>query len=124
MVNKPHPPRQGNKANKNPSAAAANGEDTSFIVFSKDDKPGKKPKPSTPTNDGAGAGNKGKVCADGAAAEAEKKPDTRTLIAGASWTGKLPMTLFNEHCQKQRWEKPEYDVRSGAKGFTGSVVLR
>ena len=39
-----------------------------------------------------------------------KRPDTRTLIGGASWTGKLPVTLLSEHCQKQKWEKPEYTM--------------
>ena len=44
--------------------------------------------------------------------DAPKKPDTKTLIGGASWTGKLPVNLFNEHCQKQKWEKPEYTMVS------------
>ena len=39
-----------------------------------------------------------------------KKPDTRTLIGGESWTGKLPVNLLSEHCQKQRWEKPNYSM--------------
>lgn len=39
-----------------------------------------------------------------------KKPDTRTLIGGASWTGKLPVNLLSEHCQKMKWEKPEYSM--------------
>jgi hypothetical protein len=39
-----------------------------------------------------------------------KKPDTRTLIAGASWTGKLPLALLSEMCQKQKWNKPEYTM--------------
>ena len=130
MVNKPHAPRQGNKSSKKPTgtAAAANGEDTSFIVFGKDDKPGKKSKPSAPMSQDAPAAAKGKSksAADEQPGqpEAEKKPDTRTLIAGASWTGKLPMTLFNELCQKQRWEKPEYTTHRSARGFTGAVILR
>lgn len=41
---------------------------------------------------------------------APKRPDTKTLIGGASWTGKLPVNLLSEHCQKQRWEKPEYTM--------------
>ena len=44
------------------------------------------------------------------AATATKKPDTRTLIGGASWTGKLPVNLLSEHCQKQKWGKPEYSM--------------
>lgn len=128
MVNKPHAPRQGTKSSKKPVAAVANGEDTSFIVFGRDDKPGKRPKPQAAADDGESAakGKSKSAPADGQAAqpEAEKKPDTRTLIAGASWTGKLPMTLFNEHCQKQRWEKPEYTIHRSPKGFTGAVLLR
>lgn len=39
-----------------------------------------------------------------------KRPDTRKLIGGASWTGKLPVNMLSEHCQKQRWAKPEYTM--------------
>ncbi|KAI7365760.1 hypothetical protein KC336_g21374, partial [Hortaea werneckii] len=129
MVNKPHAPR-GPKGNKKPggTAAAANGEDTSYIVFGKDDKGSKKGnKPAPIENYGEAAkGAKGKDAAKGGPQpEAEKKPDTRTLIAGSSWTGKLPMTLFNEHCQKQRWEKPEYIMHRTKSGkFAGGVILR
>ena len=127
MVNKPHPPR--NKNNKKPPPATANGEDTSFIVFSnKDDKNSKKGKQPAATTDSVpvASSSKGKA-ADiaGPPPDAEKKPDTRTLIAGSSWTGKLPQTLFNEHCQKQKWEKPEYTIHgNAARGFTGAVVIR
>ena len=127
MVNKPHPPRQGKKPDsKKLVAASANGEDTSYIVFGRDDKPSKKGKQPTPADDEPASTDKGKAAAtaNGAPQEAEKKPDTRTLIAGASWTGKLPMTLFNEHCQKHRWEKPEYSIHRNANGFTGAVLLR
>ena len=41
-------------------------------------------------------------------AEPPKKPDVRTLIGGASWTGKLPVNMLSEHCQKQLWAKPDY----------------
>ena len=119
MVNKPHPPRNGNKSKK-PVAANANGEDTSFIVFSnKEDKPSKKSGKQQPASSGNNDVSSGK-----ALPEAEKKPDTRTLIAGSSWTGKLPMTLFNEHCQKQKWEKPEYTVHRTSNGYTGGVILK
>lgn len=127
MVNKPHAPRQANKSNKKgPVAATANGKDTSYIVFG-NEKPGKKGKqPASRGESPAPAGgNKSKTAAaDGTKPEIEKKPDTRTLIAGSSWTGKLPMTLFNEHCQKQRWEKPEYTMHRTGNGFTSGVILR
>jgi hypothetical protein len=61
---------------------------------------------------GRSSGNN-EAAASAAAAAGEtlaKRPDTRTLIGGASWTGKLPVNLLSEHCQKQKWEKPEYTM--------------
>ncbi|KAF2773151.1 P-loop containing nucleoside triphosphate hydrolase protein [Teratosphaeria nubilosa] len=116
MVNKPHAPRHGNKK-KQGTAAAANGEDTSWIVFG-DDKPGKKGKQPQQDAPAVASGSKA------APPEGEKKPDTRTLIAGSSWTGKLPLTLFNEHCQKQKWEKCEYTTHRRDGGWTGAVIIK
>ncbi|KAK5119101.1 hypothetical protein LTR62_000312 [Meristemomyces frigidus] len=95
-------------------------------------KKSKKPAPEEPElpnpfATGKGKGSKTDAAAiAAAAAEAEKKrADTRTLLAGASWTGKLPQTLFNEHVQKQAtWQKPDYSVRQTPNGFTGAVTLR
>ena len=56
--------------------------------------------------------------------EAPKKPDTRALIGGASWTGKLPVNLLSEHCQKQKWGKPDYTMTKTANGFLSSVLLK
>lgn len=42
--------------------------------------------------------------------EEQKKPSVKEIIGGASWTGKLPVNMLAEHCQKQRWEKPEYTM--------------
>ena len=80
-------------------------EDTSFIVFgdgksdkkakSKEAKAGKSNAESLPSTD-----------------DAPKRPDTRQLIGGASWTGKLPVNLLSEHCQKHKWEKPDYTMVS------------
>lgn len=39
------------------------------------------------------------------------------------WTGKLPVTLLNEHCQKQKWGKCQYDMSKKATGFVGIVTL-
>lgn len=125
MVNKPHAPRSNKPGSKKPQASAStiNGEDTSYIVFG-NDKPGKKGKSSQPATPApAGKGKANDAPASGQP-EPEKKPDTRTLIAGSSWTGKLPQTLFNEHCQKQRWERPEYTIHKANGGFTGAVILR
>jgi ATP-dependent RNA helicase DHX57 len=106
MPKNAHPPR-GKPAKK----TVAPEEDTSFIVFG-DGKP--KKKKNNPDNAAAGTGaedskGKGKATA-GQAEDAPKKPDTRTLIAGASWTGKLPVNLLSEHFQKQHWSKPDYRI--------------
>ncbi|KAK2774181.1 hypothetical protein FQN52_004411 [Onygenales sp. PD_12] len=58
------------------------------------------------------------------AAEQPKKPTARTVIGGASWTGKLPVNMLSEHCQKQRWEKPEYNMHKTKDGFVSSVILK
>lgn len=103
MPKNAHPPR-GKPAKK----SVPPEEDTSFIVFG-DGKPKKKKADNAnggPSDDTKG---KGKAVA-GAAEDGPKKPDTRTLIAGASWTGKLPVNLLSEHFQKQHWSKPDYRI--------------
>lgn len=107
-----HPPRGGNKTAKKPSTTI-NGEDSSYIVFTnaKDELQ----KSSAAANVGGASGAaKSKAAKDAAAQpgteDASKKPDTRALIGGASWTGKLPVNMLSEHCQKQKWEKPEYTM--------------
>lgn len=42
--------------------------------------------------------------------EEPKKPSVKEVIGGASWTGKLPVNMLSEHCQKQKWERPEYSM--------------
>ena len=54
---------------------------------------------------------------------APPKPTVKQLIGGSSWTGKLPVNLLSEHCQKQRWEKPDYDVRKSPDGFSVWITL-
>ncbi|WEW61264.1 Putative ATP-dependent RNA helicase ucp12 [Emydomyces testavorans] len=53
-----------------------------------------------------------------------KKPTVRAIIGGASWTGKLPVNMLSEHCQKQKWEKPEYTMLKTSDGFLSSVILK
>ncbi|KAL8686593.1 MAG: hypothetical protein Q9218_006996 [Villophora microphyllina] len=93
-------------------------DDGSHIVF--DDGKSKKGKKDTlqepdPKNQGAPSGIAGQ--------ETPKKPDTRQLIGGASWTGKLPVNLLSEHCQKQKWGKPEYTMSKTSHGFLSSAIL-
>lgn len=42
--------------------------------------------------------------------DVNQKPSARTLIGGESWTGKLPVNILSEYCQKNKWEKPEYSM--------------
>lgn len=88
---------------KKASPATTTGDD-SFIVFSNSDK---EPKSKKPAN--AAAGPSG-LDGPALAGEAPKRPDVKKIIGGASWTGKLPVNMLSEHCQKQKWEKPEYTM--------------
>lgn len=51
------------------------------------------------------------------------KPTVKQIIGGSSWTGKLPVNLLSEYCQKQKWDKPEYDTRKTPDGFSVWVTL-
>ncbi|CBF86255.1 hypothetical protein AN2138.2 [Aspergillus nidulans FGSC A4] len=57
-------------------------------------------------------------------ADEQKKPTVKQVIGGASWTGKLPVNLMSEHCQKHKWEKPEYTMDKVDGGFVSSVILK
>jgi ATP-dependent RNA helicase DHX57 len=94
----------GGSGAKNPSPATASGDD-SFIVFSNSDRD-PKPKKSTGFAVAEPSGQDGPALAR----EASKRTDVKKLIGGASWTGKLPVNMLSEHCQKQKWEKPEYTM--------------
>ena len=62
-------------------------------------------------------------------ANAPPRPDVKKIIGGASWTGKLPVNLLSEHCQRQRWNKPDYQMRQvptpdgGEKSHRSWVIL-
>ena len=101
-------PGQGNRGggSKKPPPKSATDGDDSYIVFSnaKDDKKVKKAEAKDPNS------KDGSTSTQAAGEDTPKRPDTRKLIGGASWTGKLPVNMLSEHCQKQRWEKPEYTM--------------
>ena len=99
---------KGGKApsSKPPKVSESSVDDGVNIIFtnSKDDT---KPKSKKPSEKGSSSKNG----PTSAVEESSKKPDTRTLVSGsASWTGKLPVNLLSEHCQKQKWEKPDYSM--------------
>ena len=86
-----------------------------FIVFSnsdKDPKPRRKPAaeaeagPSNPPTD----------------PNEEPGPPKLTIkqiIGGISWTGKLPVNLLQEHCQKMKWDRPDFMTHHTAEGSAG-----
>src|SRR5947209_2740457 len=108
MVKKGQPrgpkPGSGQVARKGPPTAT--GPDDSFIVFSNSDKEPKPRKPN-PGSNASGSEVSADLSGPTLAGEAPKRPDVKKLIGGASWTGKLPVNILSEHCQKQKWDKPE-----------------
>ena len=50
--------------------------------------------------------------------------DVKKVIGGASWTGKLPVNLLSEHCQRQKWNKPDYSMRQVPSGTDGEKLYR
>ena len=95
-------------SSKKPNHISIPNEDDNVIFGD----PSKAPKKAKKGNAGAGPTTSGPESSQAGASDAPKKPDTRTLIGGASWTGKLPVNMLSEHCQKQKWAKPEYTMVS------------
>jgi len=93
----------GSSSKKSP--ANNTGADDSFIVFSNStrDPP---PTKQTSKDTGKAAGKDGVDLLG----ESVKQPSVKQIIGGNSWTGKLPVNMLSEHCQKQKWEKPEYTM--------------
>jgi ATP-dependent RNA helicase DHX57 len=120
MPKNPHPPRGGTSKKSIPPA-----EDTSYIVFGDGKAKKKKDDNATKsTEDSTKGAGKGKAPATDIPEDAPKRPDTRTLIGGASWTGKLPVNMFSEHLQKQHWMRPDYRMhKEGDMHKVDSVVL-
>ena len=102
------------KSSKTPAKAAPAPREDDFIVFTNSTKEPKRK---------AGQGSAG-AAKPGAAESSEPpgppKPSVKQIVGGASWTGKLPVNLLSEHCQKQKWNKPSYDnvsrTRAGPSG--------
>lgn len=111
MPNKPHAPRNGGSSSKKSKGPTGVEEDTSFIIFS-NDKTDKKKNDAAAAKPGAPADN------------APKGPTNKQIVGGASWTGKLPLNMLSEHCQKQKWEKPEYTMHKISEGFSSMVILK
>ncbi|KAI8368128.1 P-loop containing nucleoside triphosphate hydrolase protein [Radiomyces spectabilis] len=79
--------------------------------------PDKKPQGKRHIVRSGNAGNSSKSTTTDDAPATEKKS-----IFG-NWTGKTPVSLLHEHCQKQGWEKPIFDMMKRKEGFIGAVKL-
>lgn len=109
-------------SSKKPTVPSKTIEDDSNVVFGDAKTLGKKAKNIATTKEGTATKDAGDTEASGP--DAPKKSNTRTLIGGASWTGKLPVNMLSEHCQKQKWAKPEYTMSKGPEGFSSMVILK
>jgi hypothetical protein len=111
MPKNAHPPRGGQ--GKKPAVPAASSSKDGAKTDVKATKKGQSAVKAE-ENKATGAKSNSKTVTGAKAVEQPeeppKKPDTRTLIGGASWTGKLPLNLLSEVCQKQKWNKPEYTM--------------
>ncbi|TDZ51615.1 putative ATP-dependent RNA helicase ucp12 [Colletotrichum trifolii] len=86
--------------------------------------PAAQPAPPSSSKDGAKGKKTGNASPmEQAAGPVAGKPTVKQIIGGSSWTGKLPVNLFNEFCQKQQWEKPVYDVRKTPEGYACFVTV-
>ncbi|RMZ88684.1 hypothetical protein DV736_g4077, partial [Chaetothyriales sp. CBS 134916] len=94
-------PKRGNAAKTSAKPASKPSEDD-YIVFT--NKAGAVKPKSEPAQQGP------------------PRPDARKIIGGASWTGKLPVNLLSEHCQRARWNKPEYSMKRVTGGAYRSAV--
>ncbi|KAI0874199.1 DEAD/DEAH box helicase [Hypoxylon argillaceum] len=112
------PPKASASSSKKP-AKSSNSKpppEDDFIVFTNSTKD---PKPKT-----CGQGSsKGKGVDDEQMPTGPPKPTVKQIIGGSSWTGKLPVNLLSEHCQRQKWDKPDYQPMKGSQGFSYFVQL-
>ncbi|KAB5545598.1 P-loop containing nucleoside triphosphate hydrolase protein [Coniochaeta sp. 2T2.1] len=103
---------------KKPAAKPAKKADDDFIVFTNGDKD---PKNKRGGGSGSKAGPSDAQQEEGALGP--PKPTVKQIIGGASWTGKLPVNLLSEHCQKQKWDRPDYHTRQTPEGYSVFVTL-
>lgn len=85
-----------------------------FIFFTNSTKD---PKPRRPQNEGPD----GKLGTADSDPPGPPKPTVKQIIGGSSWTGKLPVNLLSEHCQKQKWGKPTYDNVSETRNRQSTI---
>ena len=94
-------------ASKPSTNSATTGIDDSYIVFTNSKG---KTKAEKAAENAAKEEPGPAAAANDPSVDTVKKPTAKQLVGGASWTGKLPVNILAEHCQKQKWEKPEYTM--------------
>ncbi|KAJ4306256.1 putative ATP-dependent RNA helicase ucp12 [Collariella sp. IMI 366227] len=107
-------PAAATKSNKKDAKKGPSEGD--FIVFTNSDK--------DPKNRRGGGGNS----AAGPSSNPSTEPDgPAPNRSPTNWrrllTGKLPVNLLSEHCQKQKWERPDYNTIKTKEGFSVLVSL-
>jgi ATP-dependent RNA helicase DHX57 len=101
-------PAASQSKGKNQKAKLKPAEDD-FIVFTTGDKDPKNKRGGGPA---AKSGPSGSDAQQEEGALGPPKPTVKQIIGGASWTGKLPVNMLSEHCQKQKWDRPDYHTVS------------
>lgn len=94
------PPKKPGTKSASKSKQSEVPAEGAHIVFEDDNTKKKNKKSSKPKDATAAAPEPG-----------PPKPTVKQLIGGSSWTGKVPVQLFSEHCQRQKWDKPDYSMR-------------
>ncbi|OTA99649.1 hypothetical protein M426DRAFT_324969 [Hypoxylon sp. CI-4A] len=116
--------KSSSKASKPVSSSQQPNDD--FIVFTnstKESKPNKKGGGQEGQGGPSNVGGKKPGAAESFEPPGPPKPTTKQLIGGASWTGKLPVNLLSEHCQRQKWDKPDYQPIRNSEGYSYFVQL-
>ncbi|CAK7211438.1 Putative ATP-dependent RNA helicase ucp12 [Sporothrix bragantina] len=108
----------GKKKGGSSLTASMRPPDSDFIVFTNSTK-----EPSGKGKRGGGGGGGGGGQSSETVPDGPPKPTVKQIIGGSSWTGKLPVNLLSEHCQKQKWDRPDYDVRKVKDGYSAFVSL-
>jgi ATP-dependent RNA helicase DHX57 len=99
------PPQQASAGSSKKSAKSSSSkppQEDDFIVFTNSTKDPK------PKKSGGQGPSKGKGVDNEEMPTGPPKPTVKQIIGGSSWTGKLPVNLLSEHCQRQKWDRPDY----------------
>ncbi|KAI1432641.1 P-loop containing nucleoside triphosphate hydrolase protein [Xylaria sp. CBS 124048] len=112
------PPAQASANSSKKPAKSTNKppQEDDFIVFTNSTTDSK-------ARRGGQGSSKGKSAENEQIPTGPPKPTVKQIIGGSSWTGKLPVNLLSEHCQRQKWDRPDYQPIKGSQGFSYFVQL-